>query len=992
MGFELDRLMRQYGVATPTLPAEAAPEYKEAYQRRLEQTPMYLQQQFQPGESTAPPAVTFSGMQRAALAPGGIGQDEASRRIRDWFAANPGATEAQIRAAQQEWGVSDLDIRNAIGASRPRGSIAYRYATSPTGIGLSAMNENIRRYLAQNPNATPAEDAAEQARWDVSNEDIYRATGSYWGRALTPAWAGGPDPLDPTKPRVGPPTPAPTPRPTPAPTPRPTPAPTPRPTPAPTPRPTPAPLTARGGLTTQAEKVAEYERLRSAGLTDAQARATAEQVYGVQPDADWAYLVGLSRYAVSSPTAAPAPVDRTTPPNVRQQGVTPTLAPAAAPAPAPAPTPAPWGGRTFSGHTLPSDWDNLSGAQKINFFNQYDITPEQIKAADPNTTDADIQSWRTYMGYTAGAPAAPAPAPTAAPAPAVSLPDWAINPSNPDFVGPTPQAVETLPWQPPAPAPERTLQELAQDYGPPAPPPAPAPAPAPDLYGLDTYYTPPSPLPAPAPAPAQQWGGQTFSNFTLPSNWDTLSGANKIGYFNQNAITPELIRAADPNTTDADIQSWRQYMGYNFARGGAVDVPRFQFGGLNEVDRDKDFATLAEEYGAQPPAEPAPQLLAVQPPAAQQPMNLESMLAKYMQPGASSYGAELAEARGRARAETEAFNKMLQDAIKGSGEGGGPSKSEMYFRLAAAFADPGKTGSFGEGLGRAAGAVAEQKKAEREARRAAARERLQLGLTAQQARMTGAREDVSSLRQLAGEEMKDKRTVTAELLKEWTKRNDPVSTAGKQAQDEGLKPGTPQFQARVREISELAVDRANAQIQATVAGMSVAAANLALGQARFTQQQTEARRLTPQELTLKTETENAVAASDSAMRSLKQAYQLNPNSFDASLPDLAQRKILEAAGSKDTKLVNTRTMENLLGEQALSQLKTTFGSAPTEGERKILMDLQGIGAKSRAERAIIMRNAYKSLQSARERQQKRLNEINQGLYREVGTPTAGGLE
>ena len=981
MGFELDRLMRQYGVATPTLPAEAAPEYKEAYQRRLEQTPMYLQQQFQPGESTAPPAVTFSGMQRAALAPGGIGQDEASRRIRDWFAANPGATEAQIRAAQQEWGVSDLDIRNAIGASRPRGSIAYRYATSPTGIGLSAMNENIRRYLAQNPNATPAEDAAEQARWDVSNEDIYRATGSYWGRALTPAWAGGPDPLDPTKPRVGPPTPAPTPRPT----------------PAPTPRPTPAPLTARGGLTTQAEKVAEYERLRSAGLTDAQVRATAEQVYGVQPDADWAYLVGLSRYAVSSPTAAPAPVDRTTPPNVRPQGVTPTLAPTAAPAPAPAPTPAPWGGRTFAGRTLPDNWDNLPGAQKINFFNQYDITPEQIKAADPNTTDADIQSWRTYMGYTAGAPAAPAPAPTAAPAPAVSLPDWAINPSNPDFVGPTPQAVETLPWQPPAPASAPDLYGLDTYYTPPTyQPPAPAPAPAPErtLQELAQDYGPPAPppAPAPAPAPAQQWGGQTFSNFTLPSNWDTLSGANKIGYFNQNAITPELIRAADPNTTDADIQSWRQYMGYNFARGGAVDVPRFQFGGLNEVDRDKDFATLAEEYGAQPPAEPAPQLLAVQPLAAQQPMNLESMLAKYMQPGASSYGAELAEARGRARAETEAFNKMLQDAIKGSGEGGGPSKSEMYFRLAAAFADPGKTGSFGEGLGRAAGAVAEQKKAEREARRAAARESLQLGLTAQQARMTGAREDVSSLRQLAGEEMKDKRTVTAELLKEWTKRNDPVSTAGKQAQDEGLKPGTPQFQARVREISELAVDRANAQIQATVAGMSVAAANLALGQARFTQQQTEARRLTPQELTLKTDTENAIAASDSAMRSLKQAYQLNPNSFDASLPDLAQRKILEAAGSKDTKLVNTRTMENLLGEQALSQLKTTFGSAPTEGERKILMDLQGIGAKSREERAIIMRNAYKSLQSARERQQKRLNEINQGLYREVGTPTAGGLE
>lgn len=425
-----------------------------------------------------------------------------------------------------------------------------------------------------------------------------------------------------------------------------------------------------------------------------------------------------------------------------------------------------------------------------------------------------------------------------------------------------------------------------------------------------------------------------------------------------------------------------------YARGGAV---RFFEGGLNDADQRAGFDELAERYNTPLPPEPEP-VPAQMAPAAAQPMDLQSMLARYMQPGASSYGAELAQARQRAQTETEAFNKMLQDAIKGSGEGGGPSKSEMYFRLAAAFADPGKTGSFGEGLGRAAGAMAEQQKAEREAKRAAARERLQLGLTAQQARMTGAREDVSSLRQLAGEEMKDKRAITAELLKEWTKRNDPVSTAGKQAQDEGLVPGTPQFQTRVREISELAVEKANAQIQATVAGMSVAAANLALGQARFTQQQTEAKRLTPSEVKLKTETEDSVAAADSAMRSLKQAYQLNPNTFDASVPDLAQRKILEAAGSKDPKLVNTRTMENLLSEQALAQLKTTFGAAPTEGERKILLDLQGIGAKSKDERAIIMRNAFKSLQSARERHQKRLNEINQGLYRDVGTPTAGGLE
>lgn len=441
-----------------------------------------------------------------------------------------------------------------------------------------------------------------------------------------------------------------------------------------------------------------------------------------------------------------------------------------------------------------------------------------------------------------------------------------------------------------------------------------------------------------------------------------------------------------------------------FAKGGLVGKPRrFQVGGLNEVDQRADMAELSERYGVPLPDMPEAPMgaaLATAPAmpmgAPAQPMDLNAMLARYMQPGASSYGAELAAARKKSEAETAAFQKMLQDAIQGSGEGGGPSKAEMYFRLAAAFAEPGKTGSFGEGLGRAAGAMAEQQKTEREARRAAAREKLQLGLTAQQARMTGAREDVSSLRQLAGEEMKDKRTITAELLKEWAKRNDPVSTAGKQAQDEGLVPGTPEFQKRVREISELAVERANMQITAAVAGMNTQAANLALAQAREARvakkEEDASKKLTPQELKLKTETEDLIASADSALGSLRQAYKLNPNTFDASLPDMAQRKILEAAGSKDPKLINTRTMENLLGEQALSKLKSTFGAAPTEGERKILMDLQGIGAKSREERAAIMRTAFQLLQTARDRQQRRLNEITQGLYRDVGTPAAGGLE
>lgn len=424
------------------------------------------------------------------------------------------------------------------------------------------------------------------------------------------------------------------------------------------------------------------------------------------------------------------------------------------------------------------------------------------------------------------------------------------------------------------------------------------------------------------------------------------------------------------------------------ARGGRVR--RFALGGLNEADQREDFAGLAERYGAQLPQEPAPTAAAA--PAAQQTAGLDSMLAKYLQPaaGGMNYGQELAAARKTARTETDAFQKLLKQAIAQPDQP--PSKSELYFRLAAAFADPGKTGSFGEGLGRAAGAVAEQKKAEREAAKASAAQKLQLGLTAQQAKMQAAKEDVGTLRTLAAEDEKSKRAVTSELLKEWVKKNDPVSTAGKQAQDEGLQPGTPEFQRRVKEISELSIEKQVAAINATVAQIGVAAAQLTLAQKKDVRAEEASKKLTPAEVKLKTETEDTLAAADSAIGMLERAYALNPNTFDASLPDQAQRKVLEAAGSKDKKLLNTRELENLLGEQALAKLKATFGGAPTEGERQALLDLQGLGAKSIQERAQVMKNIFRVLRDNRARQRKRLNDINAGLYRDVSGQQPSPLE
>lgn len=370
--------------------------------------------------------------------------------------------------------------------------------------------------------------------------------------------------------------------------------------------------------------------------------------------------------------------------------------------------------------------------------------------------------------------------------------------------------------------------------------------------------------------------------------------------------------------------------------------------------------------------QPAPQAV---PPVAPQispqtgKLDLEGLLSKY-QAGATSYGSELAAARGAAARETKAFNDLLEKAMNSQVEQG-PSKAEVYFRLASAFGAPTKTGNFFENLGEAGKTLAEVQKQERDANKANRTLKLQLGIEGQKAKMTAAKDDLNTIRALSAEEMKDKRALVTELIKEYVASGKPQSDAGKQAKDMGLTPGTPAYQSKVDELVKNGIDARLAQINATLAGLQL--------------RERESAKLSPAEVKIKTETEDLLGGTDSAMKALKEAYKLNPNTFDNSITDLAQRKILEAAGSTDPKVVNTRVMETLLGEQALSKLRAAFGGNPTEGERKIMLDLQGIGSKSIQERGKIMLNAYEALQASRVRQQRRLNDINAGLYRQTET-------
>jgi osmotically-inducible protein OsmY len=365
--------------------------------------------------------------------------------------------------------------------------------------------------------------------------------------------------------------------------------------------------------------------------------------------------------------------------------------------------------------------------------------------------------------------------------------------------------------------------------------------------------------------------------------------------------------------------------------------------------------------------------------------DLMSMLSRY-ENKESVYGPELKAARARASAETDAFTNMISKAMQGDSEK--PSKAEMYFRLAAAFGSPTKTGAFGENLALASKEMAEYAKDMRTSAKTDKQLRLQLALEAQKIKSQTAREDLTTLRGLAGEEMKDKRA----LLMEYIKSGRPQSEAGKAATDAGLKQGTPQFNDFVNKYIDDKIRSGNLFKEAMVAisagNLGVARSGLDIRESAERRQQAAASKLTPKEVELKLQAETTIGSLDDSMSSLKRAYELNPQTFDGTLFSTAQRKLLEQTNPKDPRVLATREQSNLLSKGAVDKLRASFGGNPTEGERAALLALEGLDAKSKDERAKIMQNTYRLLKARREREQKRLDEISKGSYRET-TPEGG---
>lgn len=395
---------------------------------------------------------------------------------------------------------------------------------------------------------------------------------------------------------------------------------------------------------------------------------------------------------------------------------------------------------------------------------------------------------------------------------------------------------------------------------------------------------------------------------------------------------------------------------------------------------------------------------------------LQALLTKYL------------EQSEKASTEKQALLDKARERIMA--RSAGPDQAEMAFRLAAALGKPTRTGSFGETLGNVAETTGEALAQRRKASQELEDLNLKYQLAAADTKGEGQKAQITALSALARSAPKDRLTELEKLQEviedpkasEGAKKNAqarinylttrpstaktneidqllekindpnvspankaiyrqrlnklnyipseakaerdagrPQSPAGKLAVDEGLVPGTPEYQARVKALA---------------------------GEGKGVN-------LSAQEQKELFEAEDVVNAGKGVLLNLARAKELSPKAYEGLAAGARRTVARNIPGVKESEGVTATTeLETLVGQNALEQLKAIFGGAPTEGERKILIDLQGSLSMTDKERQAIYERAMQAAARRIRSNEEKMKRIRQGAYSRQAPPEAnakGGL-
>ena len=137
------------------------------------------------------------------------------------------------------------------------------------------------------------------------------------------------------------------------------------------------------------------------------------------------------------------------------------------------------------------------------------------------------------------------------------------------------------------------------------------------------------------------------------------------------------------------------------------------------------------------------------------------------------------------------------------------------------------------------------------------------------------------------------------------------------------------------------------------------------------------------------ETDDTVSATKNAITNLKDALKYSATAYDGV--GAAQRATARGFFGEDERAVATTMLDNIVTGNALEMLKATFGGAPTEGERAILLQLQGSANLPRAQREAIYKRATQMAEARLASNQQKANQLRSGAYfspQQQGVPYA----
>ena len=225
-----------------------------------------------------------------------------------------------------------------------------------------------------------------------------------------------------------------------------------------------------------------------------------------------------------------------------------------------------------------------------------------------------------------------------------------------------------------------------------------------------------------------------------------------------------------------------------------------------------------------------------------------------------------------------------------------------------------------------------------------------------------------------------------------------VAQRARVAEQYGLKPGTPEYQqyvlgGTVPQTSTNSVDAQVEQRRRAAAAMGMTPEHPAYQSYTLTGKmpREDAQPLTATDKKAILEADEAVQSNKAVIGALDEAKKISPDTYTgvgastrAKVGNMLPDWMVPDAVASPKAAGATANYENLVLGQALGQLKSIFGAAPTEGERKILLELQASVDKPDNVRQEILGRARQLAENRLRFNEQRANELRGGTFYKKG--------